>query len=366
MADISITVDGIRFANPFILASGPPGTNGKVIQRSFELGWGGIVCKTISLDHTQVHNTVPRYAKWSDPDDRKKVLGFQNIELISDRPFDLWLDELTAAKEAYPDRILIASIMEELEEDKWIEITERVQATGIDALELNLSCPHGLPERKMGAAMGQDPEIVAQVTGWVKSVSKVPVWAKMTPNITDITLPARAAASAGAEGITAINTILSVMGVNLDTMRPMPTVEGYTVPGGYSGQAVRPIALRQVMECARACPEQSISGMGGIENALDAVQFMALGASTVQICTAAMLQGYEMIEKLRDDLSDFLDSKDMASLQELVGVSLPYFSTHHDLVDRQRQAKREKAGQTGRDSMWKGDIKSETEGLITD
>ena len=181
MADISIEVDGIRFVNPFILASGPPGTNGKVIQRSFELGWGGIVCKTISLDHSQVHNTVPRYAKLTDPDDRKKVLGFQNIELISDRPFDVWLEELTAAKKAYPERVLIASIMEELEEDKWIEITERTQATGIDALELNLSCPHGLPERQMGAAMGQDPEIVAQVTGWVKSVSKVPVWAKMTP-----------------------------------------------------------------------------------------------------------------------------------------------------------------------------------------
>jgi dihydroorotate dehydrogenase subfamily 1 len=366
LAQLSIEVDGLRFANPFVLASGPPGTNGKVIQRSFELGWGGIVCKTLSLDHTQVHNTAPRYAKLSNPGDRKDVIGFQNIELISDRPFELWLEELQAAKEAYPDRMLIASIMEELEEDRWIEITERTQAAGVDAFELNLSCPHGLPERNMGAAMGQDPAIVERVTAWVKSVSKVPVWAKMTPNITDITLPATAAARGGADGISAINTILCVIGVNLETLRPMPTVEGSTVPGGYSGRAVRPIALRQVMECARACPDQSISGMGGIENALDAAQFLAMGASTVQICTGAMLQGYEMITQLCADLSDFLDSKNMNTVDELVGVALPHFTTHHDLVDRQREAKREKAGQSERDSMWKGDIASETDSLISD
>ena len=366
MANLNIEVNGLNFANPFVLASGPPGTNGKVIQRSFELGWGGIVCKTLSLDHTQVHNTAPRYAKLSDPADRKNVIGFQNIELISDRPFEIWLEELQEAKEAYPDRMLIASIMEECEQDRWIEITERTQATGIDALELNLSCPHGLPERQMGAAMGQDPAIVEQVTSWVKSVSKVPVWAKMTPNITDISLPAQAAARGGADGISAINTILCVIGINLDTLRPMPTVEGYTVPGGYSGRAVRPIALRQVMECARACPDLSISGMGGVENALDAAQFIAMGSSTVQICTGAMLQGYEMITELCQDLSDYLDSKDMTSVSELVGASLPYFSTHHDLVDRQREAKREKAGQSGRDSMWKGDIAKETDSLLTD
>lgn len=366
MANLSIVVDGLSFANPFVLASGPPGTNGKVIQRSFELGWGGIVCKTISLDHTQVTNTAPRYAKITDPNDRKNVSGFQNIELISDRPFEVWLEELQAAKEAYPDRILIASIMEECEKDKWIEITERTQASGIDAFELNLSCPHGLPERKMGAAMGQEPEIVEEVTGWVKSVATVPVWAKMTPNITDITQPAKAAERGGADGLSAINTILCVIGVNLDTLRPMPTVEGYTVPGGYSGRAVRPIALRQVMECARACPDLSISGMGGVENALDAAQFIAMGASTVQICTGAMLHGYEMITELCQGLSEYLDSKGMQSVSELVGVSLPYFSTHHDLVDRQREAKREKAGQSERDSMWKGDIAKETDTLLTD
>jgi dihydroorotate dehydrogenase subfamily 1 len=366
LANLSIVVDGLTFANPFVLASGPPGTNGKVIQRSFELGWGGIVCKTISLEHTKVTNVAPRYGKLTDPNDRKNVFGFQNIELISDRPFDVWLEELAEAKAAYPDRILIASIMEEYEKDRWVEITERTQASGVDAFELNFSCPHGLPERQMGSAMGQDPDIVEEVTGWVKSVAKIPVWAKMTPNITDITLPAKAAERGGADGLSAINTILGVIGVNLDTLRPMPTVEGFTVPGGYSGRAVRPLALRQVMECARACPKLSISGMGGVENALDAAQFLALGASTVQICTGAMLQGYEMISALCKDLSDFLDSKEMASVSELVGVSLPYFSTHADLVNRQRKAKREKAGQAERDSMWQGNIAEETDSLLSD
>jgi dihydroorotate dehydrogenase subfamily 1 len=366
MADLSIEVDGIRFPNPFVLGSGPPGTNGKVIQRSFELGWGGIVCKTISLEDEKVNNTVPRYGKLTDPADRKNVYGFQNIELISDRPLDVWLEELEEAKQAYPDNILIASIMEEYDQGRWVEITERVQATGIDAFELNFSCPHGLPERKMGSAMGQDPEIVEEVTAWVKGVSTVPVWAKLTPNVTDITVPARAAVRGGADGLSAINTILCVIGVNLETLRPMPTVEGYTVPGGYSGRAVRPIALRQVMECARACPDVSISGMGGVENALDAAQFIALGSSTVQVCTGAMLQGYEMITELCEGLSAFLDEKGMATVSELVGVSLPYFSTHYDLVERQRAAKREKAGLSGRDAMWQGDIAKETDSLVTD
>ncbi|MDG2143940.1 MAG: NAD-dependent dihydropyrimidine dehydrogenase subunit PreA [Planctomycetota bacterium] len=366
MADLSIEVNGIRFPNPFVLASGPPGTNARVIKRSFELGWGGIVCKTISLEHSKVHNTVPRYAKLTDPENKKKVIGFQNIELISDRPFDTWLEELAECKEAYPDRVLIASIMEECEKDRWVEIVERTQATGVDALELNLSCPHGLPERKMGAAMGQDPELVEKVTRWAKDAATIPVWSKMTPNVTDPAVPATAAVRGGADGISAINTILCVIGVNLETLRPMPTVEGYTVPGGYSGRAVLPIALRHVMEIARSCPNVPVSGMGGVESAEDALQHMLLGASTVQVCTGAMLKGYEMIAELCEGLEAFMEKHEMNSVSEIVGKSLPYFSTHADLVERQRQAKREKAGEAQRDDMWKGDIATETDSLVTD
>ncbi len=367
MADLSISVNGMRFKNPFLLASGPPGTNGKVIKRSFSLGWGGIVCKTISLDNSKVHNTVPRYGKLHAREHPDEVIGFQNIELISDRPFEAWLDELADCKREYPDHILIASVMEEYRREAWHEIIERTQKTGVDGFELNLSCPHGLPERKMGAAMGQNAEIVQEVVGWAKEVSKLPVWAKMTPNITDPALPAQAAVRGGADGISAINTILCVIGVNLETLRPMPTVEGYSEPGGYSGQAVRPIALRQVMQIARACPGTPVSGMGGIENAADAVQFMLLGSHTVQVCTGAMLQGYEMIEGLCDGLAAFMERKGFAHVSDVVGKSLPYFDTHAGLVARQAHAKRDHAGRTNRDAhTWKGDIAGETKTLFTD
>jgi dihydropyrimidine dehydrogenase (NADP+) len=364
MANLSIQFSGLDFPNPFVLASGPPGTNGKVIKRSFHLGWGGIVCKTISLDSSKVINTVPRYGKLHARGAPKEVIGFQNIELISDRPFETWLEELADVKAEYPDRMLIASVMEEYRKDAWHEVVERTQATGIDAFELNLSCPHGLPERKMGAAMGENPEIVEEVVGWAKEVAKVPVWAKMTPNITDPTVPALAAVRGGADGISAINTILCVIGINLDTLRPMPTVEGYSEPGGYSGQAVRPIALRHVMSIARACKGVPVSGMGGVETAEDAVQFLLLGAHTVQVCTGAMLRGYEMVTELCEGLAAFMERHHFERVQDMVGKSLPYFTTHADLNKRQLEAKREKAGHSNRDGMWQGDITRETDTLV--
>ncbi|MCA9295474.1 MAG: tRNA-dihydrouridine synthase, partial [Phycisphaerales bacterium] len=231
MADLRVNVNGLELPNPFVIGSGPPGTNAKVIGKAFDEGWGGVVAKTISLDAEKVINVAPRYARLR-ADDSREIYGWQNIELISDRPFDVWIDEFRALKKQYPDRILIASIMEEYRREAWTEIVERVQDAGVDALELNFSCPHGLPERRMGSAMGQDPDLLAEVSGWVNDVATIPVWAKMTPNITHITDPARAALAAGCEGIAAINTILCVMGIDLDTLRPEPTVEGYTVPGG--------------------------------------------------------------------------------------------------------------------------------------
>ncbi len=359
---LATTVNGIAFENPFLLASGPPGTNAKVIAKSFELGWGGVVIKTISLDASKVVNTVPRYGKLRSRESNE-VLGFENIELISDRPFETWLDELRQLKKSYPKHVLIASIMEEYRREAWHEIVRRTQETGVDAFELNLSCPHGLPERKMGMAMGEDPALVKEVTGWVKEVSTIPVWAKMTPNVGSVTAPARAAIEAGVDGISAINTILSVIGVDLKTLRPMPTVEGYSVPGGYSGQAVRPIALRQVMELARAFPRTPISGMGGIETGADAAQFFLLGAHTVQICTGAMLRGYEIIAELKADLTKFMLDHQFGSIGEAVGRSLPYFTTHADLVSRQKANKESKANRDA--ETWKGAIAKETDSLTT-
>jgi dihydroorotate dehydrogenase subfamily 1 len=359
---LHVVVNGLEFENPFLLGSGPPGTNAKVIMKSFELGWGGNVAKTISLDHSKVINTNPRYAKLRDPEDEKKVIGFENIELISDRPFTTWLEEFREIKKRWPKRILVASIMEEYRKEAWVEIVERVQETGVDAFEMNLSCPHGLPERRMGAAMGSNPEIVGEVVGWVKSVAKIPVWAKMTPNVGDPAASPRAAVAAGADGISAINTILSCVGVDLETLRPMPTVEGYTTPGGYSGLAARPIALRHVMEIAKALPNTPISGMGGIYHGGDAAQFIALGCHTVQVCTGAMLQGYKVIKQLNKELAAVLDQHGFTSLEQLRGVALPYFTTHHDLVERQRAAKKDL--ELERDATtWQGDIDKETDSL---
>ena len=368
MTDLSITVNGMKFENPFVLGSGPPGTNGKVIARSYDLGWGGMVAKTFSLDASKVINTAPRYAKvrgrTSD-----EVIGFQNIELISDRPYADWLDDLRQLKKNYPTKILIASIMEEYKKESWQQIVREVQETGVDGFEMNLSCPHGLPERKMGMAMGENPDIVEEVVKWVMEVAKIPVWAKMTPNVGNPTIPAAAALRSGANGIAMINTILSVSGIDLKTLRPTPTVEGYSVPGGYSGQAVRPIALRQVMEVARANKGVEISGMGGIDTGFDAAQFMLLGASTVQVCTGAMLRGYEIIAELKEELSKFMVDHQFTHLRDFIGKSLPYFSTHHDLVDRQKSARDAKEAARGRNNRdaetWKGDISAETATLVT-
>jgi dihydroorotate dehydrogenase subfamily 1 len=363
---LAIEVNGMKFMNPFVLGSGPPGTNGKVISRAFERGWGGCVAKTISLDSTKVVNTAPRYGKLRGRESNE-IVGFENIELISDRPYATWLDEFRQVKKQHPKNILIASIMEEYNKKAWQTIVREVQETGVDGFELNLSCPHGLPERKMGAAMGQSPEICNEVMGWVKEVAKIPVWAKMTPNITDITGPARAAVEAGASGVSAINTILSIISVDLKTLRPQPTVEGFTVPGGYSGQAVRPIALRHVMELGRAfAGKVEISGIGGIETAEDAAQFIALGSSTVQICTGVMLRGFEIIDELTEGLDRILAGHNMDNLRALVGKALPYFSTHAELVELQRRAKVEKAGKASRDDEWSGDkIKEQTAALMT-
>src|SRR5438045_2989523 len=322
--DLSITVNVIKFPNPFLLGSGPPGTNARVLAKSFDAGWGGAVAKTVSLESSKIINVVPRYGKLRARE-TNEVIGFQNIELISDRPIEVWLEEFKQVKKEYPNNILIASIMEEYDKERWQELTRLVQDTGVDAFELNFSCPHGMTERRMGSEMGEHPDLTEEVTAWVTEASKIPVWAKMTPNITSIKEPSLAAVRGGAVGISAINTILSVIGVDLDTLRPLPCVEGYTVPGGYSSQAVRPIALRMVSQLARALPEGvSISGIGGIERSHDAIEFLLLGASTVQLCTGVMLHGVKIIDELREGLAGLISDKGFETAQEIVGKSIPF------------------------------------------
>jgi dihydropyrimidine dehydrogenase (NADP+)/dihydropyrimidine dehydrogenase (NAD+) subunit PreA len=362
MPTLATTVDGLKLPNPFIIASGPPGTNLNVIARAFKEGWGAVVAKTVSLDASKVVNVSPRYAKLHAASG--EVIGWENIELISDRPFAHWLDEFKKCKDMFPDRVLIASVMEEYNKDAWVEIIERCQDAGVDAFELNFSCPHGLPERKMGSAMGQAPDILEEVCGWVKGATEKPVWAKMTPNITHIEEPGRAALKGGATGLSAINTIRSVCGVNLDTLRPEPTVEGYTTPGGYSSKAVKPIALRMAMELATMIRaefrDRSLSGLGGIESGSDAAQFILLGADTVQVCTGVMKFGYECVKPMCDELLAFMAKHQFETLADFKGKSLPYFTTHADLVQRQAARKAaQKAAEARKvvksDTEWTGD-----------
>jgi dihydroorotate dehydrogenase subfamily 1 len=369
MPTLETTVNGIRLPNPFVIGSGPPGTNANVCGKAFDEGWGAVVIKTISLDASKVVNVAPRYARLRT-EKSKEIYGWQNIELISDRPFSVWIDELKRLKDTYPDGVVIASIMEEYNKDAWVEIVERVQATGVAGFELNFSCPHGLPERKMGAAMGQDCNIMGEVCGWVTQAAKIPVWAKLTPNVTSIAEGADAALSAGCEGVSAINTILCVMGVDLDTLRPEPTVEGYTVPGGYSCTAIKPVALRMVKECAEVIrdkyPGRSLSGIGGIESGNDAAQFILLGADTVQVCTGVMKMGYDCVRGMKDQLLSFMAKHRFETIADFKGHSLQYFTTHADLVKRQADAKAAaKAKQlVSKDGEWHGnDFVRQTDSL---
>jgi dihydropyrimidine dehydrogenase (NADP+)/dihydropyrimidine dehydrogenase (NAD+) subunit PreA len=339
-------VDGLKLPNPFVIGSGPPGTNLNVITRAFREGWGAVIAKTISLDASKVVNVTPRYGKLHSAD-RKEVIGWENIELISDRPFNIWLDEFKKCKDQYPDGVLIASIMEEYNKDAWAEIVERCQDVGVDSFELNFSCPHGLPERKMGAAMGENPEIVEEVVGWVMKSAKKPVWAKMTPNVTHITDPSRAAFRGGCEGV---------------------TVEGFTTPGGYSSKAVRPIALRMVMEIAtmirREFPGKTLSAIGGIESGGDAAQFILLGADTAQVCTGVMKFGYECVKPMCEELLAFMEKHKFETLADFKGKSLDYFTTHAELVriQSERKAKQKAAADAAAakkmvkaDGEWSGD-----------
>ena len=335
MADLSTTVNGLKMPNPFVIGSGPPGTNANVIGKAFDEGWGAVIAKTVSLDAEKVINVQPRYARLRSRES-KEIYGWENIELISDRSFETWMDEFKSIKDKYPDGILIASIMEEYRKDAWCEIVEKCQDAGVDAFELNLSCPHGLPERKMGSAMGVNPDLVEEV----------PVWAKMTPNVTRIEDPTSAALRAGADGIAAINTIRSVLGVDLKSLRPEPCVEGYTTPGGYSCQAVKPIALRNCMEIATLIKSdfqgRTLSGIGGVETGQDAAEFILLGSDTVQVCTGVMKMGYAMVKPMMDELAAFMDEHGFNSISDFKGHSLQFFRTHAELVEIQAAARAKK------------------------
>jgi dihydropyrimidine dehydrogenase (NAD+) subunit PreA len=323
MADLSTDFVGIKSPNPFWLASAPPTDKEYNVRRAFEAGWGGVVWKTLGFDPHIVNVNGPRYGAIWGAD--RRLLGLNNIELITDRPLDVNLREIERVKKDFPDRAMVVSLMVPCEEDPWKKILPMVEDTGADAVELNFGCPHGMSERGMGAAVGQVPEYIQMVTEWCKKHSSLPVIVKLTPNITDVRYPARAAHAGGADAVSLINTISSITSVDLDTMSPEPSIDGKGSHGGYCGPAVKPIALNMVAEIARD-PEMAglpISGIGGITTWRDAAEFLALGSGSVQVCTAAMTYGFKIIDELTEGLSAWMDEKGYATIDDITGRAVP-------------------------------------------
>ena len=324
MADLTTNFIGIKSPNPFWLASAPPTDKEYNVRRAFAAGWGGVVWKTLGSEGPPVVNVNgPRYGAIWGAD--RRLLGLNNIELITDRPLEVNLREIKAVKRDYKDRAMIISLMVPCDEISWRDILVHVEDTEADGVELNFGCPHGMAERGMGGAVGQVPEYIEMITRWCKMHTRMPVIVKLTPNISDIRKPAEAAKRGGADAVSLINTINSITSVNLDDFAPEPMIDGKGTHGGYCGPAVKPIALNMVAEIARSHETHGlpISGIGGITTWRDAAEFMALGAGNVQVCTAVMTYGFKIVSEMISGLSDYMDRKGMTSTADLVGRAVP-------------------------------------------
>ncbi len=319
MADLSINFAGIKAPNPFWLASAPPTNSGYQIMKAFEAGWGGAVWKTLGVP---VINVSSRYGSVNYRDTR--MMGFSNIELITDRPLEDNLREIEEVKKYFPDHAVIASLMVESRAE-WKQIIKDVENAGADGIELNFGCPHGMCERGMGSAVGQEPDVLKTIVGWVKEASNIPVITKLTPNISEITEPGLAAFQGGSDAVSLINTIKSIVGIDLDTYAPLPVVDGKGTNGGYCGPAVKPIAMHMIRELAqhREISKIPISGIGGIETWRDVVEFILLGATSVQVCTAVMHYGFGIVREMEAGLRQFMDDKGYDTIYDFAGKALP-------------------------------------------
>lgn len=333
MATLKTKVLGIDFENPFILASAPPTAKIESIDKAFELGWGGAVFKTITPDNLEMIEASQRYATWKVG---SKVCGLENIELLSHLTVQEWLDGIKYLRKKHPTKVQIASIMAPVVKEEWQNLVKTFNNSEIDAFELNFSCPHGMPEKGIGMAIGTHPEISAMITKWVMEVAKKPVFVKLSPNVSNIAEIAKAVEEAGADGLAAINTVQSLMGVDLDTFEPMPNVNGKTTYGGYSGIAVKPIGLRCVAQL-RQNSNLPILGIGGISNWHDAAEYICVGADVVQICTEVMVNGYAIIKAMNKGLLNYLESKGFKSPADLKNRAIANLSAHETL-NKQKQA----------------------------
>ena len=328
MADISSNFLGIKSPNPFWLASAPP-TDKKInVLRAFEAGWGGVVWKTLG---SQVKNVSSRYSAVNFGG--RKMMGFNNIELISDRPLNINLKEIGECLKLFPDRAMVVSLMADNDKNSWHELIKKVEDTGAHGLELNFGCPHGMTERGMGAAVGQDPEIARMVVEWVMEAAHIPVITKLTPNVHSVVPTGKAVVEAGTNALSLINTIQSITGIDLDTLVPNPYVAGKSVFGGYCGPAVKPIALKMLTTIAQdpTTSKVPVSGIGGVSTWKDAVEFLLLGASNVQVCTAAMNHGFRIVEDMCEGMNNWMDEKGFKILEDFIGKSVPAITHWEDL-----------------------------------
>lgn len=326
MPDLSTNCAGIRSPNPFWLASAPPANSGGQVQRAFDHGWGGAVWKTLGVP---IQNVSSRFGAVNVGGTR--AVGFNNIELITDRPLEVNFREIYETKKKYPKHAVVVSLMVETRQE-WQDIIKRAVDAGADGLELNFGCPHGMCERGMGSAVGQEPKVNQEITSWAVDFSPVPVLVKLTPNVADIVPHGLAAQAGGAQGVALINTIKSIIGVDIDRMVPMPRVGNQSTNGGYCGSAVKPIALHMVAQLARHPKfDIPISGIGGVANWRDAVEFILLGSSSVQVCTEVMLRGYRIVEDMIEGLTEYMREHDFETIDQMVGKAIPGYSEWGDL-----------------------------------
>ena len=328
---LEIEFAGMQFLNPFLLASAPPTRTGDMIERAFEAGWGGAVIKTLTWGASPGEDLTPRIQAIRHDG---RTIGFSDIELGSSTPIDQWLEQIVRLKRNYPDHRVIASLLfaDSLVQEQWQGVARQCEQAGADGLELNLSCAHGVTEKGGGAALGTDRELIAQVVGWVRQASRLPILAKMPAAVDSFTRNAEAAKKAGADAISAINGLPGLAGIDIRTFMPaMGAIrDGRGSFGSLSGPAIKPVALRCVAQTALEV-KIPLSGIGGVYTWQDAVEFFLAGAGTVQVCSAVMQHGYGIVQRLCSGVETYLETMGFSRLADITGLALSHFAPHREL-----------------------------------
>ncbi|MFH0798890.1 MAG: NAD-dependent dihydropyrimidine dehydrogenase subunit PreA [Pseudomonadota bacterium] len=318
--DLSVNFCGVRFKNPFMLSSSPVSNTAEMVGRAFDAGWAGVAYKTLTTGPTKIIHPSPRMHGYNYGD--KRLIGLQNVEQPSDRALKENLADLALLKKRWPDHVLMANIMG-FSTGEWVELAKACTGAGADMLELNFSCPHMTVEGS-GYKVGQAFELLCRFTEVVRKATSIPIVAKMTPNITDMTVAAMYAKKGGADGISAINTVRGISEIGLGDHIPMPNVAGKGAISGYSGPACKPIGLRFIAELAQDGElNLPLSGVGGVETWVDALEYILVGATTVQVTTGIIHYGYRIVEDMIEGMSDYMDGKGIGKVSDLIGMALP-------------------------------------------